>query len=253
MEEKPSYLYLKVFLILVLVAATLSIIYKSITLYKNSSFRNDTFNLLYVGDKSFIAHIDSRQKRVVVIKIANTKTLKQTRFSNSALSGVLIDGQIMDSSNFAKADEFINLPTLLNLVFQADKSKFNNINEFDLAKMFLISKITHKDNRHTVAGMEKVSAGMLFDKKILNEQSSVAVINASEISGLGAKVSNALKKVGYNVVSVEGSDKQKSKIMTNISNASVEKLAGVLKIPVKRSNSQVFDIIVVVGEDILNH
>ncbi len=253
-KSEPSR-YIKIFIIVVVCAAFLSIAYKAFILIKNSSFKHETYNLLLLDQNAYIVHIDSATKTLVTSKLKDSpkNLVNKNRIEQSAVVGILVDASIVDvSSGFnVSSSSFMDTGTAANFIFSQAKFHFNNINEFDILKIFLLSKLISADNRHE----EKGILADLADRKVLNEKKSIDVINATGVNGLGSQMANALKAVGYNVVELETGEGQKSKISSQDDGSdSVQRLKDVLRIPFEKTREQgIADITLVLGSEILKY
>lgn len=247
-------LYVKILLIIIVAAAIVSFFFKMINLVSGSKFKGDSFNVLYLSNKSKLIHIKSQEKKIYIVDLSKEKKLSANRLVNSAESQVLYDAMIIDSKKNdtqLALNKFLSFSDFYRLL--TDGYKFENMNELDLIKIYFLSKLTSNANREHFDSIDDTSITSLADKNLLNEQASMAVVNTSEIDGLGLRMSIALKRAGYNVVSVSSAKAQKSKITTNnISSKTIERLKRALNIPVVATNQTVYDITFYVGKDIID-
>lgn len=253
LSESDPARYIKIFIIVVVCAAILSTFYKTFILIKNSSFKHETYNLLLLDKNAYLVHIDSTNKILIRSKLADSpkKFLNKSRVEQSAALGVLVDAAIVgENSGFqVSSSDFMDTGTGANLIFSKGKFRFNNINEFDILKIFLLSKLIPADNRY-----EKESiVSDLADRKILNEKKSVEIINTTGVNGLGNQMAVALRAVGYNVVELETGEAQKPKIVAADDNSdSIQRLKDALRIPFEKTHEQtIADITLVLGSEIL--
>ncbi len=247
-------LYVKIFLIIVFVAAVISVIYKSSMLVSQGSFKGSSFNMLYQGKQNYLIHIDSIGKKLLVVKLSKENDISaKNRIGKSLSLAVLIDGVILlpASDTYDKPETLFDFSALLNLLFDK-KIKYDNINDFDLIKMVFVVNSIPRSEKRQATGIESIRETDLADKKVLDERLSVAVINASEVDGLGSKMAQVLKSAGYNVVSIDSSESKKSQInASTLKNASVARLGNFLNVPSKKTIQQTTDVTVVVGKDLL--
>ena len=249
-KSEPSR-YIKIFIIVVACAAILSIAYKAFILIIKSSFKHETYNLLLLDQNAYLVHIDGANKSLITSKLKDSpKTLiNKSRIEQSATVGVLVDASIIGASSGFKitASSLMDTGTAADFIFSRGKFHFNNINEFDILKIFLLSKLIPADNQHE----EKGIFADLADRKILNEKRSVDIINATGIDGFGSQMAIALRAVGYNVVELETGKAQKSKIRAaDDSSDSVQRLKDALRIPFEKTREQtIADITLILGED----
>ena len=250
-KSEPAH-YIKIFIIVVACAAFLSIAYKALILIKNSSFKHETYNLLLLDQNAYLVHIDGASKTLITSKLKDSPKnfLDKSRIEQSAALGVLVDASIIGASSGFKiaTSSFMDTGTAAGFIFSRGKFHFNNINEFDILKIFLLSKLIPADNRHE----EKGILADLADRKILNEKRSVDIINATGVNGFGSQMAIALRAVGYNVVELETGSEQKSIIRAADDNSdSAQRLKDALRIPFEKINEQgIADITIVLGQDV---
>ncbi len=250
-SEQPV-LYFKLFILIVVICAVVSLSFRVITLVADSSFKGQSINVLFIGKNATLVHLDASQNKMYTLSIENGRKyfLGKNRISDSANLGVLVDGVVQMNSE-------VPLPAFGDLIFSTG-NKLNNINQFDLFKMDYYSKLVTSENRKLVR--ENFSANILgintspknyLDFGILNDEESIAVINASDKAGLAGMVGNALKNVGFNVVKMTSLPNQKSEIVAkNINSESARRLAISLDFPIKQGVlDPSADIAVIIGTD----
>lgn len=253
-----SLAYLKIFIASVLLLGVLSLFYKGFLQVKNSAFKYNTFNILFIKDAAVLMHLDSQNKKITKITISDGgKYLKgKTRLSASILLGIPVDGIIEGYT--ADLDAVSLMKILVN-----DKYRLNGLNRFDIVKIIFISKtIWHADvieKKENLSNIDQIkhSEGyqVLFrDSTIFNEKATIEIVNASKIDGLGAKVSLMLENLGHNVVFVK-SGVGKSMIITRTKEqGSVKRLVRLFEIPysAKKDYPSLADVVIILGKDIKN-
>lgn len=264
--EKPaqSTSYLKYFIIVVIFAAAISLVFKGYSLIKSSTFKHETFNLLIIDREAHLIHLNTTENKLIRVDIKDGRRefLNETQITQSAKLGVLIDGVIILPAGIVFGDnDFIAFSDTLDFLFLENGLRRVNINEFDVLKIYLVSKKIPQKNRTTkkidIAASSLLSESNdsenFLDSQILEEKASVRIINATDIDGLGNSFSRALKKIGYNVVDLETSDKQNTKIYANKDfPASYFRIIDSLRINGKKEDSnQIADITIIIGPDIL--
>lgn len=250
-SEQPV-LYFKLFILIIVVCAVISFSIRAITLVTGSSFKGESFNVLFIGKNVTLVHLDSSQKKMYTLEIEHGQKYfsGKSRISDSANLGVLIDGVVVMNSSSA-------MPKFGDLIFSTG-NKLNNINQFDLLKMDYYSKTVRSENRKMAR--ENFSSNILgvnnspknyLDFGILNEEESIAVVNASGKDGLATLVGDALKNVGFNVVKMASTNSQKSKIVAkNVNSESAKRLTNSLGFPIKEGVlDSSADITVIIGTD----
>lgn len=271
MPKNPEpLLYLKLFLVIILFAAAISLSYKAFLLVQESSFKHGSFNLLLLDRDAYIVHIDAVNNKMEIEVLPNARPLLTAygRVEQSAILGVLIDGSVTAQGNsyFSNpSGKSINEERFIDLILRGNSYRFDNVNDFDILKILLYSKLIPKSNQSLETAVfqgdksslvaESDFVNILGDRKILDEKASVQVINATDKNGLGNKIGYALKSVGYNVVSVISEGAQKSVIKTDERNPeSLSRLRDSFRIPFRKTTAtSIADITIILGPDILGH
>lgn len=257
-DSSKNLLYLKIFLIVVIVISFLSLSYRLILSFVNSTFQYGTFNLLMVGKSSHLIHLDHDFGRMSIVKIGERKGRLQdkSRLAQSIKLGLPVDGSIIASSDnsLVEGNNFSYMEAL-RMIFSGNDYKLEDVNWVDVLKVSYYSQVIDKNDISNVE-IDSLSldltANRFIDTDIYNEKQSVQVINSTGIDGLALDVSTVLKNMGYNVVSlINGKDKKSVIEAGNVNTVSVKRLQKLFEIPiVKSSRSQVSDITVVLGEDL---
>src|SRR3989338_5055451 len=91
--------YIKLFLIVVLFCALISLLYKSFLLVKNSSFKYGSFNLMLLDKNAYVVHIENSDKKISILKIDNAGKLLsgKSRLTQSMILGIFLDSSITAS------------------------------------------------------------------------------------------------------------------------------------------------------------
>lgn len=257
-RDKETIKYIKIFLIIVFVAAVISLAYRGVVLFKNSTFKYDTFNLLVLTEDAYVAHVDKKEKQLLILKFPGfAKSLVgYNRLFQSLILGFPIDGSIQVKNNFRLAidDNFMEDSTVLALLLNSRNFRFQNINSVDVIKIFLYTKQVDKQDRKMGAGNVLQGSAMygLVDKSIFNEKKSVQIVNASKVDGLGAKVAAVLESAGYNVISTKTGENPKSAIkaddLNSVSVKRAHEIFGIL--PTRETAGSIADITIILGQDI---
>jgi len=264
MEHDPKTLnYIKVFLLVVFVAAIVSLSYKTLVSFKNSTFSYGTYNLLIIRQDAYLIHIDVSQKKLQIVKFGNLgkQMVGKTRVYETLKIGMPLDAQIISKQNAGIVinDSFLNFQTLAALLFAHGDYKLDNLDAVDIIKIFFATKgVLSSDRMVTTVnssqnGYVSENSMNFTDREIFNDGESVEVINATDVDGLGNEFSTALKNLGYNVVSVKSGESGKSSISTdNVNTVSLRRLKTVLAFPVlKKAPGSVSDITITLGKDIV--
>lgn len=269
-KETQSLIYIKLFLIIVLTAALISLSYKIFLVFKNNSFKYRTFNVLFLDKDAYLVHLDTKDKKLGIFKFPGKRNLflNKSNLFLSLLLGVPVEGVIIakDPSEFFDLEKnFFPVKTTLHAISSANRFENKDVNQFDILKIYLYSVFISKNERvfHEIKDIKSnfkennqlKDFGNLFqDNDIFNEKISAEVINSTGIDGVGGRVSDILKSAGFNVISVESGDHKKSIIIDRVSskNVSVPRLKKTFNMETKKINEAgASDITIILGQDIL--
>jgi len=255
LESEPL-LYVRIFILVIIIAAFISFVWRAVTLISSSSFKGSSYNALVIGKDIWVVHVDPTGKKMSIIQFTGGGRVFLQNKSipvQSAALGVLVDGSVIAGPKFQYKDP--------GDLFLKPGFKFNNINAFDVMKMMFYSKTIPPDGKSSIK--QKFSEQNLFsndillklfgDEKLLTEGKSVEVINSTDIDGMANEYGTALKSIGFNVVKYDSTNGKSSSIAAqDVNSASVLRLSRALKIPIYQSPaSSVADITLVLGKDIL--
>jgi len=269
-EKTESIIYIKFFLIIVLTAALISVSYKIFLAIANNSFKYRTFNVLFLDKDAYLVHLDTKDKKLGIFKFPGKRNLflGSSNLYLSLLLGVPVDGLIIakNPSEFAGLEKnFFPIKKAVRIIISTDSFENKNINQFDLLKIYLYSVFVPGNDR-VVQEIKDIKSnfkennqlkdfGNLFqDNDIFNEKISAEVINSTGIDGVGARVSDILKSVGFKVISVETGDDKESIIIDQVRsrNVSVPRLKSAFNIETREINETgTADITVILAKDIL--
>lgn len=230
---------------------------------RNSSFKSDGYNLLFLSNDAHIVHIDLKNNKMAIFSINNYGKIlnNKKRIYDSVYLRIPIDGVVgfvnKDKQEINKKYFSIwNLFSLLsNVGFRRD-----NVNELDFIKFFFYSR-SIRDSDVEIKRIELYHEPLVDEPyadyykefSILNDKTSIEVVNASGVNGLGAKVSYMLKNAGFNVVSVGSTDNESpSKIIVRVKdeNTSLKRINEIFKFKTEaKTESSIADITVVFGND----
>ena len=202
MKKKPDNIsYMKVFVLVVLLAAFVSLTYKVFLLVKNRSFRFSTFNIMLIGRKVHLIGLNTQKKQLQVLELNDGREvfLRYDPLASSIIAGVPLDGMIISKipqDLIDQKNDFSTFGQALSFLFEDEKYVFYNTNEFDLIKLYIVSKLTMWES-------SEKSSEKFYDSDIFNEKTSIEIINSTEINGLGGKAGLVLSNLGANVISIK--------------------------------------------------
>ncbi len=266
--EQPI-LYLKIFVSVVLFLIMFSLIFKFIRLVEKSQFKSDSLTVLVVNHDAYILQIKKSPYALSVLKISQFGDVakSQSRLSNSIFLGIPLDAEIIDPGDSFSGDasSFFNFSNLTSVLLGSKNLKLVNMNELDFFNIYksiksvsqkdiLVQKIDNYSYAYTKDrdNTENLIYQTFKNRSILNDITSVEVINATEVDGSGSRVSQMLKNTGYNILSVSSSDKsEKSKIIMRVDNPLLEKrLKSLFEIPIEKLREQhMSDVSIILGRD----
>lgn len=253
--------YIKLFIIVVLFAAFISISYKAFLLVKNRSFRFSTYNIMLVGRDAHLMGFNTQNKQTHVLEFNNARE----RFSgnnilvSSTNAGVPLDGIVISIKPQNLTDSKTDFPSFrqtLSLILEDEKYVFYNVNKFDLIKLYIISKLTSWDDKSYV-NVKNIAQDFLrekfYDSEIFNEKTSVEVVNSTGIDGLGARIGFILANIGANVVSIKDGEDEKTQVLTKDLNLkTLKRVERLFELEAQKDESTgIADIIINLGKDIV--
>lgn len=137
----------------------------------------------------------------------------------------------------------------------------SNVTVFDKFRLFLLAKGTTTNNKtvekislsHQSPDMNTILVSALTDQDIANENISVQIINATDISGFGQRLGRVLTNMGTNVVDVStAQNTQKTSTIAYFGNESytLDRLQRMLGLrAIKLTKQSIADIIITIGND----
>lgn len=264
-ENKTGIFYIKVFLIffsLVFAAAVTARLYSS---YTNSNFSDNSFNLLIIADNYIgVIGLDEGEKKIYSAIV--TEELEEVRRRNTMIQSINFGIPVHAYIEFPEGVEaspptksFFSFTNIQTIISRLDVKK-EGISLFDWVKIYrLVESSPEETVIRTYASINDLAKllpnedeNFFRNSDIANRKTSLQVINATNINGLGNRVGNMFSRFGFNVVAVNTSGADKSEIY--YTNEDYKKDAEILsksfKFPVVLSSEyQVADVTIVIGED----
>ncbi len=267
LPNKPNGFYLAVFFVIFVCLIVISLCIRGVKNFQDSQLQGNAWNILIQADDMYVLRIDQKEKKMVAMQIQDTSPLDYDLFRLSARVGIPLHGAVIfkenvSFQNFTK--EFLSMGNLLSLLFTG-KAEFVRMNESDMLKLYIAAKKTKKNQR-----VQRVVKNYLDDSRIMdqindqlyelfkdvnviNERTSIEVINATNVSGLAREVAQMLETGGYNIVAIRSGDAQPSAINLAIDeNITVKNLKMIFPFQVKeQKKTPIADVSIVIGSDIL--
>lgn len=214
--------YLKLFILIVLISAFISITYKVFLLVKDRSFRFSTYNIMLVGRDTHIAGFNTQKKQIRVLEFKDSREVFSGNrpLESSIISGIPLDGKVISikAENFVNSkNDFPAFGQTLSFLLEDEKYVFYNVNKFDLIKLYFVSKLTAWEDQSfdTIRNLSQdFPKEEFYDSEIFNEKISVEIINSTKINGLGGRVGSVLLNLGANVVSIKDGEEPKTQIIS---------------------------------------
>lgn len=248
-------------------AVLISLSVRVIILIKNSSFTGNSFTLLLFSDKQYVIGVEKVNKGLSVISLEKLpKPLSHTdAVRDGIIVGIPIDGILITKNSAPIQDvkkDFFSNKNVFSLITNPFQSTAVSFNSVDLVKMYLIARAAPGSNvsfkKITNVDYDKRTEQDVFnlfkDEALVNEKTSVEIVNATTINGLGARTAKMLEHIGMHVVSIISSDKEEKHtkiIFRGRETETLKRLRGIFKVtPVYKDETYISDITVVLGKDI---
>ncbi len=260
-----SFLYLKIFIAVVLILIGVSVFAKIYSELNNSSFKNNSFTILYLGSSTYLLNVDKKESRFTFINLGNlTPKLKgKNNLEMSLFIGAPINAIIQDKkakSTFNNSDDFLGFSNEITLLTPNDNIVLKRLNAYDIYKFMNTARGVKRENRKNEkitnldqVGIDKVLSDLLRDTAVHESNATVEVVNGTGINGLANVFSQMLSNGGYNVIEVR-SDIAKdlvSQVRFKDKNMPVEELIQITSFEeINSNNSSTADISVFLGNDL---
>lgn len=230
-----------------LIIAALAI--KIILLFTQSSFD---------GKHQFVVALkEARETRFVIFnpdsQVVSSLLYKGTLPQNPMISlGAPIDGTLVSSKDISSPSDLVN-----TLLFHHDLK--TTLTPIDAINLFVFlhtaANSTHQsfDTTPNNASNTQIFSKAFYNETIFTEGKTVAIVNGTNISGLGTVLAVLLKNMGANVVSVTTADTPSPKSYisyTGESSYTLSRFVHLLKLPtVHLSGVAISDITITLGTD----
>lgn len=236
-------------LILLLIFA--AFIIKILLVFHQSSFD---------GKHQFVVAVNEPHTTQFVIfnpDVGSIKTLVvagATASNPESAFSVPVDATAVADDTYASSSDLIN-----SLVFNR-KRMHATMTIIDAINLLIFSHTVSSDNQSsqaiTVASLaepDSLAAKVFLDNTLYKEGKSVAIVNATNVAGLGTTVGTLLMNMGGNVVSITTADNTSSTssvVFTGDLSYTASRIAHILHMPlVHLSGVRISDITVTVGTD----
>lgn len=251
--------YIKVFILIVLFSALVSLTYKVFLLVKNRSFRFSTYNIMLVGHDAHLVGFNTQKKQIYTLEVKDGREVFSSNkpLASSVISGVPLDGMIISikpENLIDSKDDFPTFSQTLSFLLEDEKYVFYNVNRFDLVKLYVVSRLTAWKDRgyDNIQNLSQDSGGKFYDSEIFNEKTSIEIINSTEINGLGSRIGVVLLNLGANVISIKDGEEGKTQILAKDYNLkTLKRVERLFELKAQKSESTgIADITINLGKDI---
>ena len=181
--------------------------------------------------------------------------------SYGKLLAVAADGTVDSNEDIPYGTKVTTTMLYLLLHFNSIKT---NLTLYDIGRLLLLSKNVSetdkkiKDIQLPVEDIEqdKINTSLFTDDTLSSENTSIQIINATDMPGIGKRLERVITNIGGNVVAVSTAQTKEnvSKIQSsNNETYTIKKLKNLFKFPVtKPDNPAVGNITIIIGEDNVN-
>lgn len=243
-----------VFLFLLIVGALsiLSLSWKVFTLYQKSLFdgKHNVTVALKSGKSTAIVSLEPEQKAARMLILKGSVPVDQLEAALLLpINGVLT--QEGDSS-FEQS-----LPDIFQAFLFSRTTSYRFLTQIDLARMYLLSfSIPDREvERMSVAipineSDMHILRRLFSDRSILRDDQTIAIVNATGVSGIGRKLEIALTNLGATVVSVAtGRTTQKTTAIyySDKKTYTVERVESLLQRDAEEGSTEAADILIIIG------
>lgn len=225
-----NFFYLKIFLLFVAFLIIGSIFLKAYYLAASSRFDSKYFNLLIVNKNIYLINFKKEENKISVLEIKEREKINYLKNLNSEQAylrasvylSLPIDAILIykKGTGFSNIKDFFSYGSIyqliLNLSHSNDLYYVNGLNEIDLLKIYFSAlSVSAFDFKHEIYDPTKDKMGELIfeifkNNYVINEGTSIEVINMAEIDGLGTNIANMLRNVGFNIVSISSQKEDNS-------------------------------------------
>lgn len=231
----------------------------------NSSFRHNTFTILYMGNSTYLLNVDKKEKRFTFIDLGNlnSKLKGKNTLEMSLLIGAPINATIQSKSGegIKNSDDFLKFSNQVQLFVGSSGVVLKQMNSYDVYKFVNAARGASRENKLSekitdlnAVGIDKQLSDLLRDTMINEENTAIEVINGTGINGLASVFSQMLANGGYNIIDVRSdtTEDMPSQIRYNGEPSELtDSLVNITSFEEKRSNSSsTADVTIYLGNDL---
>lgn len=218
-EKNPLRIYLALLFAVIVITTCITTVMKSVGLVQRRTFTGNEYTVLvFEKTDAEVIFVSNSPKRVVRLKIENVPKEFQhsSLFEKSLLIGVPLDASI--SMNDSNSDNIFTLGKSIAYFIKPSYIKSDRLGELDFLKLSRkLSNFSDADIITEKRAFKDFSEGNIDPKElfelfkrdsIINDKTSITVVNASGQNGLARRVELMLEAVGYYIIAVDTQDKQ---------------------------------------------
>lgn len=244
---KTAYVFSAVVFTLILV----SLIFKIITVIKNSNFDGaNRFTLgVFESSETAVLSFSPKNSSIFILKIKG-----QTPKEIGKYLQIPIDATLSANQNITKN----TLPSDLTRILFNLKDANTNLTVVDLLRLIFFAKtvppssveekVSSTEKREEIQG---IASSKFIDPQIVEDKQSIEVINSTDVPGLGNRLANLITNIGGNVILVSTADNDDASSVgyRGDKTYTVSKLSSVLGFATKKiSQKSIADLIIVIGK-----
>lgn len=215
-----SFLYLKVFLVALVVIIIASLGARIFSEFSNSSFKHNSFTILYFGNSTFLLNVDKKEKRYTFVDLGNLndKLKGKNTLEMSLLIGAPVNATIQQKNaetSIKTSEDFLTFSNQVGLMTGGNGAVVKRMNSYDVYKFISSARGALRENRFNEkipdlnkVGIDKELSDLLRNTKINEENTSIEVINGTGINGLASVFSQMLANGGYNIIDVRSDNSE---------------------------------------------
>lgn len=249
-RERNNIFLVIIFAVCVLFLIIASLTIKFIGIVRESKYEAGRFTVLLLDNahEAVYLSVDETEKRASKLVLKNTEGMPSLP--------VGIDGVVHISSDVESDNSAASLVS--EMLIKRNEERIH-ITFLDLIRMYLAFRTTPSEDIDIVIAEKEEDVPLhrlveLFeDQKVLDEDQTIAIENASDVPGVATKLENVIAAMGGNVISVETSvvSVETSRIVTEgDASYTSKKIRSYLGYPLEvTEDQQVSDISIIIGKD----
>ncbi|MBI5044513.1 MAG: LytR C-terminal domain-containing protein [Candidatus Levybacteria bacterium] len=246
---------LKIFLILLGIIIAFSLIFRAISMIRESSFD---------GSNPYILAFSSSNTLDFVVASPHEQRLSRLIIKNVKNSVKTIEELGLPWDTFVRVDKPLSEDNGASLLFSNFKGLHqagNHLTAYDFYRLgFAIKELSSKPvNKATIIYSEKemvndeIISKIFLDKTLLSEGKTITIVNASGVSGIGVKLEEVIAHLGGTVIAVENGEKILATSTINYSGEesyTLKRLSKLLDLTPKiHEGKGLSDILITLGKD----